>query len=168
MSVEFLAAIMKIRPLRFLALGLAFFPCGAPLGLRAQDVTPPRLVSATSVDNNTVRVLFSEALQPASATNKANYAITSPSGALAVNAAVLLNTSNVTLATASQVAWQVYTLVVNGVRDASAQTNLIAANSTVTFTNRVFTVGYIQRQLYFDIGARKRKGQSDNFTKTLI
>ena len=114
------------------------------------DTTPPSLIAAVSTGDNSVRVTFSEPVLPSSATNKASYVITNQNGALVVSNAVLgTGASNIVLATATQDPNGIYTLTVNGVRDASSRTNLLAANAQVRFTNVVFTVGYIRRQLYF-------------------
>ena len=116
------------------------------------DTTPPTLVSAANSGLASVRVIFSEPLLASTATNKANYVITNTSGPLTVLAAAWgSDAQTVLLTTTNQTLNQAYTLTVNGVRDASSNTNLIAANSQITFTNRAFTIGYIRRQLYNNI-----------------
>jgi len=117
------------------------------------DTTAPTLMSATAIGYTGVRVLFSENLQPSSATNRANYAITNAAGPLAIfGAAFDANNSTVLLTTTNQDPGAAYTITVNGVRDASSNLNPIAANSRITFTNTPFTVGYIRRELYYGIG----------------
>jgi len=117
------------------------------------DTLAPTLVSAIGVGYTGVRLLYSENLQSASATNRLNYAVTNASASLPVfTAAFAGDNRTVLLTTSNQTPGATYTVVVNGVRDASSNTNLIAANSTVTFTNTPFTFGYIRREIFYGIG----------------
>jgi hypothetical protein len=96
------------------------------------DVTAPTLVSVLNIDSTRVRLVFSEAVESASATQAANYKI---DGGISVSAAqfgpdgqtILLSTSALTMGAR-------YTVTVNGVRDRAATPNTIASNSTVSFT----------------------------------
>jgi len=80
------------------------------------DTTPPALVSASGLYPTLVYVLFSKAVRIDTATNLANYSITSSSGSLGIsNAMLLAGSTTVALATAPQAAGTVYTLTVNGI-----------------------------------------------------
>lgn len=99
------------------------------------DLTPPTLSRAVGVPSTTVSVDFSEPVLADTANVAANYAITSSVGNLTISSAVLSpNGSNVVLTTSPQTLGATYTLVVNGIRDMSAAGNLIATNSTTSFT----------------------------------
>src|SRR5262249_24553130 len=68
------------------------------------------------------------------ATNLANYSISSTNGSLIIsNATVLAGQSNVVLTTSPQTLGTFYVLTVNGVRDVSAAANPIATNTQVGF-----------------------------------
>ena len=92
------------------------------------DTTPPTIVSAATTSTfDTVILTFSEALDPATATDTANYTIT-PS--LAVTAATY-DQGVVTLTTAAQTpGGTAYTVAVTGVMDTSS--NEVPADSDVT------------------------------------
>jgi hypothetical protein len=105
------------------------------------DTTPPVLLSAKSNPNLTEVILtFSEGVSQASATNAANYQISSTSGSLGVTAAVLSTDAlRVTLTTALQTIGTKYTVTVNQVTDQAATPNVIAPDSKAVF----FAVGKI-------------------------
>lgn len=96
------------------------------------DTTAPTLVDAIPSGPNTVRVRFSEAVQPASAQTGTNYTITP---GMTVSGAALLtnppNTATVTLST-NLVAGTLYTVTVSNVQDLNG--NTIVGGSQVTFT----------------------------------
>jgi hypothetical protein len=91
----------------------------------------PALVSAARDPNiqTSVSVVFSQPINPATATNAANYVI---NPGVSVSSAALVNPTNVVLTTSAIAAGQTYTLTVNGVTDWAG--NSIAANSTAQFT----------------------------------
>ncbi len=96
------------------------------------DTTPPTLVSANP-NGNPIEVLvaFSEPVEAASATNKANYQI---SNGITVTGAALKGSDTVMLMLGTSLVPSVtYTLTVNGVRDQATTPNTIAANSKATF-----------------------------------
>ncbi len=98
-------------------------------GFNPCDATPPTLVSATATGTfDTAILTFSEALDPATATDMANYTIT-PS--LAVTAATYKN-KVVTLTTAKQTPGATaYTVAVTGVKD--LQNFTVPAGTKATF-----------------------------------
>jgi hypothetical protein len=97
------------------------------------DTTPPVLVGAGSLITNTVSVVFDEAVQAASAGNKANYSLKRSDGAaVTVNSAALLTETTVQLLTADLVNGIDYSLTVQNVKDVSTAGNTIT-NSTATF-----------------------------------
>ncbi len=113
---------------------------GAVLTVNA-DTVAPVLVRALSSPPNSVLVDFSEAIRPDTATVLANYSITNAVGNLTISGAVLLgNGTNVLLTTSARLLGATYTLIVNGIRDLSAASNQIAANSLATFTTTSYAV----------------------------
>lgn len=98
---------------------------------RGPDTVKPALLSAGSVTNNRVIVAFSERVEPAGATNIANYAI---SGGIAISGAYLTNDDRTVALVVSPLVSSVnYTLTVNNVRDRAVTPNTIQANSQVVF-----------------------------------
>lgn len=111
-----------------------------------QDTTPPTLVAAYGGgDLTSVRVEFSERLDPTSATTPGNYTI---SGGVTVSGAEMINDSTVRLTTSRQTSGQRYTLTVNNVKDAASVPNTIAANSTIEFNSAVFKTGLVAWERY--------------------
>jgi hypothetical protein len=107
---------------------------GAVLTVNA-ETTPPILVRARSVTLEKVEVTFSEPVTQGTATNRANYAIGSAGGNLAITSAALSgDPAQVILATDRQTELTEYTLTVNGIRDTSVAGNAIAMNSQAKFT----------------------------------
>jgi len=101
---------------------------------------PPAIVRIEPlVDKQHVTVKFSKPVAD-SATNLANFSLT---GGLTISQAVLDAATKryITLTTSTQTPETLYTLTVSGVRDRTAQQNLIAAGSTVTFTPGVLVNG---------------------------
>lgn len=108
------------------------------------DATAPTIVSASSSATfDTVRVVFSEPMDPTSAAVASNYKI---DNGVTVTAAALAGApgsaldNTVVLTTSKQPSGSTFTLTVNGVKDAPG--NTIAANSTATFRSFVFTTGW--------------------------
>lgn len=100
----------------------------------AADTNPPALVRADSFFPNEVRVTFSEGVRADTATNTANYVITSLGGSLAITGSRPgSSAAEIILTTATQTLGSNYTLQVNGVRDLAVAANLIAANSQISF-----------------------------------
>lgn len=98
---------------------------------RGADTVKPTLLSVGSVTNNRVIVAFSERVEPASATNAANYAI---SGGIAISAAYMTNDDRTVALVVTPIAPSVnYTLTVNNVRDRAVTPNTILANSQSVF-----------------------------------
>ena len=99
------------------------------------DTNPPVLLGAQSASTNGVNVFFSEPLLPGTATNKANYTLNGPGGAVTINNATLDPIgATVTLATAPLLSGSNYTLRVSGLRDRSSRSNLIAPGSLAGFS----------------------------------
>ncbi len=98
------------------------------------DTNPPALQAARSRGLSEVEVVFSEKVTAASATNRANYSLTGPAGAVSITAATLAaGQSNVLLAVPALIENATYTLVVNGITDLAAGANRIPTNSQTTF-----------------------------------
>ncbi len=95
-------------------------------------VTPPTLVSANATSATSVTIVFSKALDEATAETISNYSI-SPS--LNISGATLENNSHVVLTTADQTEGQSYTITVNNVEDTEG--NQIEPNSTIGFTGYI-------------------------------
>ncbi len=103
-------------------------------GLDPCDAEPPEVVSTDgSADFLAFKLTFSEGLDPSTATNLANYAL-SPS--LAINAATYAN-KVVTLTTATQAVGGTYTLALQGLKDLSK--NEVPAGTTVPLNAYVMT-----------------------------
>jgi beta-galactosidase len=105
----------------------------APITLTVtRDTTPPTVLQAMSLGATNVEVDFSKLLDPASATNISNYALTN--GTAIISAALSANGTTLILTTASLVYGSNYTLVINGVRDQAIPPNTIATDTLVSFT----------------------------------
>ena len=97
-----------------------------------RDTVPPAVVRILNIGTTSVEVVYSKIVDPASATNRANYVFTN---GLSISVASLAaDNVTVTLATAPLVYGSNYTVVINGVRDRASIPNTIATNTTVTFT----------------------------------
>ena len=104
------------------------------------DTNPPVLLGAVSLGLSQVQSQLSERITPATATNVANYSLTSTNGSLAINGAALdASQSNVVLSVATMTEGAVYTLMVNRLADQSSAGNVIATNSRSTFTANTYT-----------------------------
>ncbi|MBI4660948.1 MAG: Ig-like domain-containing protein [Verrucomicrobia bacterium] len=112
----------------------------------AADTTAPTVVRALTRGNpNGLEVVFSEPLDEASATNRANYVISS---GVTVSGAMLVAPATVRLTTSAIGVGSVYTLTVNNVRDRASAPNAIAANSQTMFLQ---VQGVITRREFQDI-----------------
>jgi uncharacterized repeat protein (TIGR03806 family) len=99
------------------------------------DITPPSLVSAINQDQTHITIIFSEALEVASATNAANYSV---NGGITVQGAALVNAQTVSLTATSLTLSNNYTVTVNQVRDRASIPNTIATNSQISFLAQAF------------------------------
>ena len=110
--------------------GAALFSSEARLTV-TRDVVPPTVVMALSLSVNTVQLLFSEALDPFSATDPTHYAF---ADGIKVSRAVLdaANTT-VTLTTEPLVYGSNYSIAIHGVQDQAMIPNSVAANTLVSF-----------------------------------
>lgn len=125
------------------------------LTVRDDDTTAPTLqYAAGDLSLMGVRVWFSEPLDPASAQNPANYAI---SGGVTVTSATLAAPAGyegdhiVDLVTTAQTQGEVYTLTVNHVKDQVTPGNTIAANSIIEFSAWALLPGYLTFEHYDNI-----------------
>ncbi|HUR46725.1 MAG TPA: lamin tail domain-containing protein, partial [Candidatus Saccharimonadales bacterium] len=97
------------------------------------DTTPPAVLTVGNVgDPQSIFVVFSEGLEPASATNAANYAINN--GVTVLRAAFGPDSRTIVLTTTSISPNITNTLTINGVRDLASTPNTIAANTQRTFS----------------------------------
>ena len=98
------------------------------------DVTSPFLLSATASQyGDSVMVTFSETVDPLTASCLANYKI---NGLVIYSLTYdVVNRNRVLLRTSPQPLNTIYTLTVNGVRDAALAGNTIAPNSTINFSS---------------------------------
>ena len=115
-------------------------PVGTVISANALlTVTPdnvrPLLVNVANTSSNRVVVYFSEAVDPATATNVANYAIP---GLTLSGPALSGDGRSVTLTNTPMAYGSNYTITVNRVRDRAATYNVIATNSQWTFAASAF------------------------------
>ncbi|NUO83190.1 fibronectin type III domain-containing protein [candidate division KSB1 bacterium] len=95
------------------------------------DTTPPMLVSARALDQNSVAAQFSERVSQASAENIANYNITPP---ISINAAVLQGDGRtVRLSTSAHLDGVNYTLNVQSILDLATPPNVIATPAAASY-----------------------------------
>ena len=107
------------------------------------DTTKPVISTVSALDLNVVTVLYSEAVEAATATNTANYAVT---GGVTVQGARFGADTRTIVLTVSTLANSItYTLTVNNVRDRATTPNTILANSTKTFSlnSQPLPIGYL-------------------------
>lgn len=96
------------------------------------DQTAPTIARVDVIDDSHLRIHFSETMEQSSVENAANYKIDNSIIVLSVK---LENSGQSAEAiTTPHAAGKVYTLTINGVRDASEAHNVIAANSTYSYT----------------------------------
>lgn len=110
----------------------------------APDDVPPALVQAQALSLTQVQLQFSERMAAAAATNRNHYAISNASGPIAITEARLdPSQSNVVLGVGLMVEGATYTLVANGLTDASSGANPLAPDTTATFTAVAHTAAAI-------------------------
>lgn len=130
-----------------------FLLCLLFLTSEIQAQISPMIQSITNSGDNAVVVVFSLSVQPASATNVSNYALTNLSGRVTVIAAAFgADNKTIQLTTASQAPYAAHWMHIGSVTDAATGTNAIVPNSLGIYTNVPFSSGYIMRQLYLNIG----------------
>ena len=128
----------------------------ATLTVTADDVLPTLVSASGSGTFTTVRVVFSEPLDEASAETAGNYAL---SGGVTVSAAALAaeagtaGDDTVVLTTSRQSEGTVLTLTVNNVQDAAGD-NAIAAASTIDFKTHVWVNGFVLYKRWDQINTR--------------
>ena len=125
------------------------------LTVGAAETIPPQIQYADGGRTfTTVRLFFSEPLDPVSAQNVANYTISDGTSNLAITSATLAAPAGspgdnmVDLVTAAQTPGKTYTVTINGVKDQTSPANTIAANSTVQFTAWKFATGLLRFEHY--------------------
>ncbi len=125
------------------------------------DTTPPTLTDAQTFANpNGVALIFSEAVSPATATNKNNYVI--DNGVTINSVAMGPNNYTVVLTTSAIAAGKLYQATINGVQDTATPPNSIKANTTITFLQ---TDGVIQHRIFLGIEGNPFPNASiDGFT----
>lgn len=97
------------------------------------DITRPTLVSAGSLgEPQVVSVIFSEPVEPASATLAGNYGLSG--GASVLSASFGLDSRTIILTTTPLLSSASYVLTVDRVRDRASTPNMIATNSQVSFS----------------------------------
>jgi len=96
------------------------------------DHTPPQIVGAETIDDTHVDIIFSEAIDRASAEDENNYVITK--GIAIIEA--LLDTNRLIdhLITTAHQTGENYTLIVNNIKDLAPNPNVIAPNSRIQYT----------------------------------
>ncbi len=96
------------------------------------DTLAPALLSAQSPVASQVQVLFTERVTGGTATNTANYTLTGPAGAVAVQGAIFNTTQNgVILSVPPLIPEAAYTLAIAGIQDISVAGNTLASTQTV-------------------------------------
>src|ERR1044071_622445 len=97
------------------------------------DVTPPTVTSVGTLgDPQVLTVIFSEPVEPATATVSGSYTI--DGGVTVTNAAFGPDTRTIVLTTTPMATQRTYTLTVNNVRDRAGTPNAILPNTQRTFT----------------------------------
>jgi hypothetical protein len=115
-----------------------------------QDTNPPTIVSVNGSSSFTaVRVVYSEPVAEATATNLANYSL---SGGLIISSVAVVSPTTVELTTSLQAAGTSYTLTVSGVQDTATIPNAIAPGSQAVFTSFVLSQGFLKFEYWGNIG----------------
>lgn len=136
------------------------------------DTTKPVLLSATSLGNTRIRLVFSEPMDATSAGVPANFQVTG--GVNVTGATIDTEPTAIVITVAGMNFAQNYTVTVNGLKDRARTPNTIVANSTASFLALELTAanvgggtGGITRigPGAFDLNARGRGvgGTSDQF-----
>ena len=127
----------------------------APVALTVTlDTNLPAVLRGYNLGTTNVELDFSKMVDPASATNLANYVFTN--GLSITTASLISNSTSVLLTTAPLVYGSYYTLVINGVRDQNLPPNTIATNTLVSFTafasstNRTITISATDTGKFFE------------------
>lgn len=111
------------------------------------DTTAPTISAAGCIDASVISIVFSEAVEAASATVAANYTV---SGGITVRSAAFGADLRTIILTTTPLALQSsYVLSVSNVRDRATRPNTILANSTkvVSYTFTPLDVAYLQPRL---------------------
>jgi hypothetical protein len=136
------------------------------------DTTKPVLLSATSLGNTRIRLVFSEPMDPTSAGVPANFQV---NGGVNVTAAAIdAEPAAIVITVAGMNFAQNYTVTINNLKDRARTPNTIVANSTASFLALELTaqnvgggIGGITRigPGAFDLSAQGRglSGNSDQF-----
>jgi hypothetical protein len=113
-----------------------------------EDNLPPQALKALGGQTlDTVRVSFSEPMDPISAQDPANFTL---SGGLSVLGVSIDTTgTNVTLTTSPQTEGTFYTLTITNVTDTTGLP--IASDTTLTFTSFALAVGFLQQEIYLGV-----------------
>ncbi|MGH7941166.1 MAG: beta-galactosidase GalA [Limisphaerales bacterium] len=129
----------------------------APVALSVTlDTNPPVILSGYNLGASNVEVDFSKSLDPAAATNLANYAFTDGLGIF--GASLAADDMSVVLSVAPLTYGSNYTLVVNGILDQALPPNIIAANTRVSFATSP------RRRILLDTGWRFQLGDPSDVT----
>jgi hypothetical protein len=114
------------------------------------DLTAPSILRAyAGLTFTNATIEFSEVIDPATATNVANYSITDSAGAiLAIVSATIRDVTNVVLHTAPQTSGERYAVVVNNIVDRAGVPNSIAPNTTAPFEAPIFISGYAHMETF--------------------
>ena len=99
------------------------------------DTIAPTLAYALNQDFSHVTIGYSKGIEPASATNVANYAINS---GVTIYSATLTGSQTASLLVSTLTLSNTYTVTVNNVHDLASTPNTIAANSQSSFTVRAY------------------------------
>jgi VCBS repeat-containing protein len=124
----------------------------ATANLTVNDTTRPTITICDAYVANQVTVMFSEPLNPASATNTANYSI---DGGIGVPTLATLSSDATTVTLnvgAPLVAGQTYTLTVNNVADTAPAPNTVLPNTQRVFSYVTFPVANLEMLLRMDEG----------------
>lgn len=120
------------------------------LKLSDPDTMPPALLAAGNYGDGSVVILdFSEALDPASATNVANYAL--DHGVTISSASMGIHSRTVRLETSGLTPGTNYTLSVSNVFDRAPVPNAIAPETSINFTAMTLYRGFLRQENYSGI-----------------
>ncbi len=119
--------------------GAAQFSSSATLTV-TPDTVRPTVTGAYNLGTTNLYVVFSEAVQAATATNHTNYVFLA--GATVQKAALFAN-NTVILTTSPMIYGTNYSVRINNVRDLASPPNLILTNTLVSFTPRPFLLAQV-------------------------